>query len=576
MNELLLEPLKYYERVGKQEHAKNAVDYFEDLLKQSKVDVEENRATVKAYKKEKAAAEHIRSKIRKKKALRVFLIIGIVLCGIGILVGISKLPNGAGIALLLGGIVGVIGGILLLVKKLNPSIRAASEILEKHLAKSEELLAKAEAQTAPLNALFDNTDALKLIEKTIPEFEFDDTYSVAQEDFFLERHDFIDFNVQNSSITDTLSGRFAGNPFLFCNVLQHEMRSQTYHGSLTISWTETYRDSKGNLRTRIRTQVLHASVVKPKPEFFTHQYLCYGNQAAPELSFSRKPQHSERLDEKQIERKVKKGAKKLKKKAEKATKKGGNFQEMANTEFDVLFGAEDRDHEVQFRLMYTPLAQCNTVDLLTSKTGYGDDFYFQKHKRFNVITSEHAQGRRIHSSASDYYSYDVDEAKRKFVEYNTGYFKSLFFDFAPLLSVPAYVEEPCASLDLLEEHSSNYTYYEHEVMANALGKHRLAHSHTATNAIFKTQLVSKKAQGDVVGVTAYSYAAEDRVDFIPVLGGDGHMHGVPVPWVEYIPLERYSEICVDKAPISERERREKQLFDDEITAYFHGLSAKIL
>ena len=56
-------------------------------------------------------------------------------------------------------------------------------------------------------------------------------------------------------------------------------------------------------------------------------------------------------------------------------KNGGQFQEMANSEFDVLFGANDRDHEVQFRLMYTPLAQRNTVDLIKDK------------KYFNVIAN---------------------------------------------------------------------------------------------------------------------------------------------------------------------------------------------
>ena len=578
MNELLLEPLKFYERVGKQEHAKNAEEFFEKLLKDSRIDAEQNRATVKAYHKTKAAADKVRSKLRRKKVLRVFLIIGIVLCGILAIVSIGELSSspGLGAGLLAGGVLGLVGGILLLVKKLNPAIRSANEKLEKHLAKAEELLAEAEAQMAPLNALFDNTDALRLLEKTIPELVFDDRYSVEQERFFINDHDFVELGNLETSVTNTLSGRFAGNPFLFCDTLAHEIRSQTYHGTLLISWTETYRDSQGRLQTRRRTQTLHASVVKPKPEFYRHNYLCYGCQAAPDLTFSRSPQHSERLSEKEIERKVQKGAKKLKKKAEKSTKKGGNFQEMANSEFDVLFGAENRDHEVQFRLMYTPLAQCNTVDLLTSKTGYGDDFHFHKYRRFNVITSEHAQGRDIDTSAEHYYSYDVDEAKRKFLAFNADYFKSVFFDFAPLLSVPAYAEEPCAALEPIGDVKRYYTDYEHEVMANALGGYAFAHEHTATNAILKTRFLQKSRGEDRVEVTAYSYAAADRVDFIPVFVGDGRMHAVPVPWVEYIPLEKRSEMRVGKAPVSQRELRKAELFKNDKAAYYHGMSARIL
>ena len=580
MDELLLEPLKYYEKVGREEHKQNTEDYFENLLKESGIDAEQNRETVKAYHKEKALANDANSVIRKRKTLRVFLIIAMVICGILGFTGISNISQGTSIGLsivfLIIGIAGLVGGIILLVKKVNPAIRNANDILQKHLQKADELLAEAEAQMAPLNALFDNTDAFKIIEKTIPDFKFDDKYSVEQEEYFINKHDFLDFNNEESSILDTLSGRFAGNPFLFCNKLVHEMGAQTYYGSLVITWTEVYRDSNGNRRTRTRTQTLHASVVKPKPNFYTYKYLYYGNQAAPDLTFSREPQHSEQLSVKGLERRVKKGEKDLKKKAEKALKKGGTFQEMANSQFDVLFGADDRDHEMQFRLMFTPLGQRNSVDLLTSKTGYGDDFYFQKYKRFNVIVSEHGQNRDLDASPDNYYSYDVDVAKQNFVNFNVNYFKSIFFDFAPLLSIPAYVEEPCASLEPIENSPSYYTYYEHEVLANTLGGYRLAHERTATNAIFKTEHLDKREEGDVVNVTAFSYAAVDRVDFIPVLGGDGNYHNVPVPWVEYIPLEKQTQILLGSAPASLRERRGQNLYDNDDTVYWHGMFARIL
>lgn len=580
MNDLLLEPLKYYEKIGREEHRQNTETYFDQLLKESGVDVEQNRQTVKAYNKEKLLADSARSAIRKKRTLRGFTILAMVLCGILGIVGIVNLLDDRQVGLsifflILGGAV-IIGGILLLKKKIDPAIRSANNVLQKHLAKADELLAQAEEQMLPLNALFDNTDAFKLIEKTIPEFTFDDKYSVEQEDFFINRHDFLDFNNGESSVLDTLSGRFAGNPFLFCNELVHEMGNKTYHGSLVITWTETYRDSNGKRCTRTRVQTLHASVIKPKPDFYTRQHLYYGNQAAPDLTFSRKPQHSERLNEKELERRVKKGEKRLKKKAEKAIKKGDSFQEMANSEFDVLFGAVDRDHETQFRLMYTPLGQQNTVDLLTSKTGYGDDFYFRKYKRFNVVTSEHAQGRDLDVSPAHYYSYDVDTARRNFVGYNVNYFKSIFFDFAPLLSVPAYVEAPCASLEPIEDASSYYTYYEHEVLSNALGGQRLAHEQSATNAILKTEHLEKRGGEDVVRVTAYSYAAVDRVDFIPVYGGDGKYHSVPVPWVEYIPLEKQTEVTLGSAPVSVRECRAQNLYDGDDIVYRHGMYAKIL
>ena len=151
----------------------------------------------------------------------------------------------------------------------------------------------------------------------------------------------------------------------------------------------------------------------------------------------------------------------------KAVKSGDTFQEMANTQFDVLFGALDRDNEVQFRIMYPPLAQNNTVDLVTNKVGYGDDFYFHKVKKFNYIISEHAQNWKMETSPDVYYSYDVDVARTNFLNFNTNYFKSVFFDFAPLFAVTDYIDTPSILLDPVGTTDTNYPYYQYEVLANA-------------------------------------------------------------------------------------------------------------
>lgn len=542
MYEHLLEPLRYYETVGRAEHEANVTAHFEKLLSQSKVNVAENRATVKAYNAEKAAADKVARRITFKKVLRVLLIIGAVVGVILAVMGAMDISSSAG--LLFGGIALTASSLIVIFVVLNKRIKAASEILEKHQKKAGELWNAAKAQVAPLNALFTEADTLRLIEKTLPDLEFEPCYSVQNETFFTECHDFVDRMGENCSMVNTLSGRLLGNPFLFCRRRICEIRDETYHGTLTISWTETYRDSDGKTRTRLRTQTLHASVQKPKPFYFNNTYLCYGSQAAPDLSFSRAPQHSERLSEKALDRKVRRGKRKLENKAEVALKKGQHFQEMANEEFDVLFGATNRDHETQFRLMYTPLAQTNTVDLLTSDTGYGDDFHFAKSHRCNVIESEHAARWAMDTDPANYYSHDVDEIRKKFISFNNEYFRSVFFDFAPLLAVPAYLEEPCASLEPPDDTLTYFTTYEHEVMANAIGAKRFAHPDSATETILKTHFVAKANGCDVVTVSAHSFSAHNRVDIVPRMGGDGRMHGVPVHWIEYLPLVRASEMTV--------------------------------
>ena len=76
---------------------------------------------------------------------------------------------------------------------------------------------------------------------------------------------------------------------------------------------------------------------------------------------------------------------------------------------------------------------------------------------------------------------------------------------------------------------------------------------SATRAILKTELIQRNKGLDTVAVTAYSYSAEPRTDFVPVLGGDGRMHAVPVPWTEYLPLQKTTLITIKNIGYTETE-----------------------
>ncbi len=514
MYEHLLEPLKFYQTFGKEQHSSNISEHFDTLLKSSNVDVEENRATVKKYKHELHLLDGVKKKISRYKLFRVLLIIASIL--------IITLPI----------------TIFLIVKKINPLIKDTETLRQKHEANAAELLSTAESQMAPLNALFRDDDSFRLIEKTIPDIDFTERFTPHLKSFL--KKDVARQNLDNNeaSVVGAVAGEFTKNPFVFLRRLVHRLGVETYHGTLVITWTEHYTDSEGRRRTRTRTQTLHASLTKPKPFYSYETFLCYANQAAPDLSFSRVATDTEELTEKQIERRVKKGKKKLEKKAREALEDGKNFREMSNAEFDVLFGATDRDHEVQFRLMFTPLAQKNILALLKDDTGYGDDFSFVKRKELNIIKSEHSQVSAMYPSARNYYSYDVDVARANFENFNNDYFKAVFFDFAPLFSIPAYLDEPTGFLQEDEDgNTQNFSIFEYEKKANELGAGNFAHEMSRTSAILKTRCIGSSETHDDVEVVAYSYATANRVDFVNVLGGDGRIHSVPVHWVEYIPLE---------------------------------------
>ncbi len=583
MENLMLEPLKFYENTAMQLHDSNVKEYFDDLVKKSGVDAEENRKTVVKYKKQKKIVDHLDGRLSKFKVLKGFIIFFIIA---SILTAIIGLALGEGLAKILCPVIGIILTIvfiLLITKKINKVIKDLKGKKDIENQKALEILEQAQRQMAPLNALFTEYDTFNLIEKTMPNIKFNKHYDGKIHADFNKNYDFIDQIDQNRSVVDTISGRLYENPFVFYRYLNHYMGTKSYIGSLVIHWTTLERDSDGRLRRVHHTDTLHATVIKPYPEYNYGTGLSFGSQSAPDLNFSRKFEHIERLSDKEIEKKVRKGEKKIKKKSEKATKTGVAFTEMTNSEFDVLFGAIDRDNEVQFRYLFSPLAQINMVNLLRSKVGYGDDFYFTKRGRHNYIESEHSQTWDMNTDGENYTSYDIDDAKQKFINRNNNFFKSIYFDFAPLLTIPTYQQEPSMVFEPLDRVNANYSSYEHEVLANAIGTHHFAPQQSATSVVLKASLVKTKNDTDIVMINASSYEAHHRVDFIPVFGGDGKTHLVPVPWIEYLPIQKNTPIAVKSVGQNKRDfivkaydqNIDSKLFDSP-SAYLHGLFAKII
>ena len=567
----LLSPLDYYVKEGKEAHKKNAKDYFDNLFRQSKVNREENIKTCNEYRAQLKIVDGLKKKLNLFKALRILCIVFAVLGIVGFALAVSEPEL---IAITVIGAVLAVGCILMIFLWLNKRIKHFDEKYSAAAKVAADLLAEAQRQIAPLLALFDDRDTFRLLEKTLPQLKLD--YNFTPERLFQlqDKYDFGDGPIdENSSAIDTLSGTLINNPFVFQRYRYTYMGQYTYRGSLVIRWTTTYRDSQGKVRTRTHTQTLHASLVKPKPCYKVRTVLSYGNQAAPDLSFSRKVSYTNELNDGQIERKIEKGEKKLAKKARKALVKGGSFTEMSNSEFDVLFGAVDRDHEQQFRVLFTPLAQTGMVDLIRSDDGYGDDFAFVKSKRINHICSDHAQRWHMDTSPSNYATYDIEECERKFISFNEEYFKSVFFDFAPLLTIPAYQHSPVPSMEA-PERSANFTEREYEVMANRLGTDNFAHVNSITDTILKTTCLSSTDEFDSVRVTAYSYGGINRTDFVSVLGGDGRFHAVPVHWVEYYPLTRDSGMTVRRTDMSSSQYASSADADPS-TAVFHGLMATL-
>lgn len=515
MDSIIYNPLEEYEKKLKAIHVEKTSAYFDSLVSKSNVNIEENRKTVAQYNIYKQNLVKLKKKLNLWRFLRVMMCISIVL-------------------------------IPVVIMKTTPKIHGFREEIEQADIKADELLAAAYDQMLPLNSLFTDRDALNLIHDAVPLLSFDDCFSVEKETDMKINYDFDSQNSDYESTIDVLSGEYNENPFLFENKVIHTMGTETYHGYKNISWTETYRDSSGKLRTRTRTQTLHATVVKPKPYYNTQVVLSYGSQGGPELSFSRDASHLDKKSERAIERHIKRGEKKLKRLTDKAIKNNDDFTSMSNSEFEVLFDALDRTDEVQYRALFTPLAQTNMVDLILSKTGYGDDFNFFKDRRMNKIISNHSQGRTMNLLHNAYTSYSFDVIKENFINKNIEFFKAVYFDFAPLLAIPAYQERPVHSLKPIPDYDQQYSLKECEALANAVDAQYVVHPNTKTPAILKSRYIGTENDIDETCITAYSYDIEQRVDIVSVRGGDGRFHNVSVPWDEYLPLEEENNFYIGK------------------------------
>ena len=551
-NDALLEPLDGYNKVYKDAHLKYTEEKFEELTKKGKVDVEANRKTVAEYKKKLEELKKVQSTISKNKALRTFLIVLCVVLGIVALVLLvsaigESLALWAGIVVAVVAVALIVLFIILIVKKINPKIKKNEEIKRALQAEADKLLNLAWMQMAGLNALYDWDIPQRLVTKTVPVIEMDDNFDEERFTYLHERYGFRANDDKTRSTQYCQSGAILGNPFLIVKDLKQSWTQQLYTGAITIHWTTTVR-TKDGYKTVHHSQVLTASIRKPKPVYDYNTYLVYGNEAAPHLSFSRRPSGASGLSEKQIEKKVAAGAKKLDKQARKAVTSGSNYTRLDNDEFETLFGGTDRDNEVEYRLLFTPLAQKSLLKLIKTPEPYGDDFAIQKIKKLNYVRSNHAQSFDYEVDPVCFVHYDWDEAHKNFVKINTAYFKSLYFDLAPLMSIPLYQQQKTREFIYGKDYKSNISCYEHESVANSFKKELLRPAGAATPSILKAEFISKEGNADSVLIYANAFRAERRITYIPRLGGDGYVHAVPVVWIEYFPIEKRSVMAVQKRP----------------------------
>lgn len=218
-------------------------------------------------------------------------------------------------------------------------------------------------------------------------------------------------------------------------------------------------------------------------------------------------------------------------------KKGGNnvFQTISNPEFEVLFNALDRDNGLEYRLIFTPIAQKAMVDLLLNET-YKDYFCFLKRGESNLVLPLKVSTDMFDVGPEYFYNIDNRLSRQKFVNYNLRYFKSVYYFFAPLFTIPLYKQHQDINY-IYGEQRTNSTSLEQETLANVLPRDYLLGSLINTKVIVNTSNAMKINDiTDKVHLTIKGYQRIPRTEEVPIVAGNGQTYFVTVNWFEYKPV----------------------------------------
>ncbi len=544
------EPLERYRDELKDAFRKNAEEAFAEMEKKSAVDKDANKETCRKIGYVNELIINNNDKLTGFRWLKGLMIAGAAVLFLLPFISYTVAANTWMIVLF------IVLGIALLtlaftaVQNKIRQIKAAVSALE---AQHQTLVQEAQAQMKSLNALFSWDIPTKLIEKTVPNIHFDPYFNAARVKQLSEEFGYAGSLNKDASVLFAHSGEVKGNPFVIATTRNFHWGLKTYTGFLTIQWEEEVTDSEGNSHYVTRTQTLTATVTKPHPQFDDKTFLMYANEAAPDLSFSRKPEGlAEDVPFVSLRKRMK--LKNLERFSRKLNDTS-NYTMMSNQDFEVQFSTKDRDNEVQYRLLFTPLAQKALLTLMKdNRYGYGDDFTIVKNKMINVVYPDHLQKFDLNTDPEKWMDYSFETVKQRFLRVNQEYFRAVYFAFAPLLSIPLYQQTRTRKEIYGRDLIGDSSFWEWESIANYKGEACFMHPRSVTHNILKTKLLRSNEDGTKeIAVNACGFSGIDRMDYIPVGGNDGNIHYVPVPWVQYDPVNRRSSMSIKECPDTDKE-----------------------
>ncbi len=553
----------------------NAKEYFENAVAQSGISKDECKSLARKY--ENAAIKKSKTQKATKSFLGLFIaffVIAILLfVWFGLVLWLQILPHindkSYSTSDLVSVIVSPILGAILMGLSLGlfliRYLKNRKQLIRDRINEKKAYDAVIEAIKPLNNLLLKHGIKEEILQKTMPEVKLN-KYLMAEwhREFINEYGGKILLGKdENTYCNSILSGTLFNSPFIFVGKRGWKYVDKEYEGSIVVTWTEIY--TAGNeTKSRVRSEVLTATVTKPAPEFSDDNFLLFGTNVCTNLNFFRRPTSVNAMNEREIEKFVKKNSDELVKLTEKSIASNNSFRAMNNTKFEVLFNALNRNDEKEFRMMFTPIAQKNMVNLLLDKNnGYGDNFKFTKQGNVNLIeNTQLLMDAEIFKKSIECESYSYDQIAELFIQNLTKFFREFYFSIAPLLSVPDYVLSEDQTLNA--ENDSRLSYYELERIAYDAISKKVNTSWTETDFVVNINEIGNVTDRDEeFSVEAQGFSTTMQTDYVTKLGPDGALHTIPVPWTKYDP--EYHEFVIKVGKIKNYENKSSYISEfDEV------------
>lgn len=541
-----------------------ATELFEQLAKDSKIDAGQNKATCSEYYKAKSQQDKYKKSISTS---RVLLIVRCVLCVFVAFICFfaAVIFSGAGRIISIILIIGSLGGLIGYLIYFNKKKKSNDEFLKKFTETADKYQEIASEQRRPLwNRIYPNR-ADELIRKVVPLIHIDTNFDINRYAYMVKKFGLpMSENDKEASVIFSKSGMINGNPFLILREKFHHDERKTYVGTRTVMVRRSYHDSKGNTHYTSSPEVLTAYHSEIAPFYDYSQVLIFGSEAAPDLTFSRQPV-LKTDDLSNIKKIIKRNDKLLEKETIKQrndTDPTTNFQKRSNEEFDSLFFARDRNNEVQFRLRFTPLAQINRLDLIKNSP-YGDDFCFFKNKRLNYILTNHSLNYSVDFDCGGQYIFDFQVRRERFIQTRSDYFKSFYYQLAPIFCVPLYQQHKPFEYIYGREYGFAVSPYDHEARSNRVPASFLLPKGASTDRILKSKYIRSVAEFDLISVESVAYHATPQTILVPKTASDGNVYNVSVSYYTYSRVSKVTQFAVRKTSLVNKELGVK-IAEDEV------------